>query len=138
MTGAGATWPYGKDPKDSNIRIAPSFPTPEELAAAAEIFVLSVKMCIRDRLEGSLQKIGETLEEKRTERENLQADYEECLEKRNQISEQDQVLEGIRLAHGRIEKLSAEHQNRYGGRLQKRISEIMGELTGVKYRTVVL
>ena len=44
MTGAGATWPYGKDPKDSNIRIAPSFPTPEELATAAEIFVLSVKL----------------------------------------------------------------------------------------------
>ena len=62
--------------------------------------------------------------------ENLQADYEECLEKRNQISEQDQVLEGIRLAHGRIEKLAAEHQNRYGGRLQTRISEIMGEGRG--------
>ncbi len=44
MTGAGATWPYGKDPKDSNIRIAPSFPTPQELAVAAEIFVLSVKL----------------------------------------------------------------------------------------------
>ena len=38
MTGAGATFPYGKDPKDSNIRIAPSYPTPEELAVAAEIF----------------------------------------------------------------------------------------------------
>ena len=44
MTGAGATFPYGKDPKDSNIRIAPSFPTPEELAVAADIFVLSVKL----------------------------------------------------------------------------------------------
>ena len=44
MTSAGATFPYGKDPKDSNIRIAPSFPTPEELGMAAEIFVLSVKL----------------------------------------------------------------------------------------------
>ena len=44
MTKAGATYPYGKDPQDSNIRIAPSFPTPEELAAAAEVFVLSVKL----------------------------------------------------------------------------------------------
>ena len=44
MTGAGATFPYGKDPKDSNIRIAPSFPTPEELEMAADIFVLSVKL----------------------------------------------------------------------------------------------
>ena len=50
MTGAGATWPYGKDPKDSNIRIAPSFPTPEELAAAAEIFVLSVKLVSVEKL----------------------------------------------------------------------------------------
>ena len=50
MTGAGATWPYGKDPKDSNIRIAPSFPTPEELAVAAEIFVLSVKLVSVEKL----------------------------------------------------------------------------------------
>ena len=50
MTGAGATFPYGKDPKDSNIRIAPSYPTPEELAVAADIFVLSVKLVSIDKL----------------------------------------------------------------------------------------
>lgn len=44
MTGAGATFPYGKDPEDSNIRIAPTFPTPEEMQEAAEIFVLCVKL----------------------------------------------------------------------------------------------
>ena len=52
MTGAGATFPYGKDPKDSNIRIAPSYPTPEELAVAAEIFVLSVKLVSIEKLLG--------------------------------------------------------------------------------------
>lgn len=50
MTKAGATFPYGKDPQDSNIRIAPSFPTPEELAMAAEIFVLSVKLVSIDKI----------------------------------------------------------------------------------------
>ena len=44
MTDAGATYPYGNDPHDSNIRIAPSFPTVEELKLATEIFVLSVKL----------------------------------------------------------------------------------------------
>lgn len=50
MTGAGATFPYGKDPKDSNIRIAPTLPTPEELALAAQIFVLSVKLVSIEKL----------------------------------------------------------------------------------------
>jgi DNA-binding transcriptional MocR family regulator len=50
MTGAGATFPYGKDPKDSNIRIAPSFPTPEEMTQAAEIFALCVKLASVDKL----------------------------------------------------------------------------------------
>ena len=50
MTEAGATFPYGVDPHDSNIRIAPSFPTPEELQLATEIFVLSVKLVSIDKL----------------------------------------------------------------------------------------
>ena len=49
MTGAGATYPYGKDPQDSNIRIAPTFPTTEELEMATEIFVLSVKIVSIDK-----------------------------------------------------------------------------------------
>lgn len=44
LTGAGAAYPYGKDPKDSNIRIAPSFPLPEELAQAMDLFCLCVKL----------------------------------------------------------------------------------------------
>ncbi len=50
MTGAGATYPYGKDPKDSNIRIAPTLPTPKELAKAAEVFVLCVKLVSVEKL----------------------------------------------------------------------------------------
>ena len=50
MTGAGATYPYHKDPKDSNIRIAPSFPTTEDLAAAADLFVLCVKLVSVEKL----------------------------------------------------------------------------------------
>lgn len=50
MTGAGATYPYGKDPMDSNIRIAPSFPTPEEMREAAKLFALCVKMVSVDKM----------------------------------------------------------------------------------------
>ena len=44
MTAAGATYPYGKDPADSNIRIAPSYPALEELEQAMEIFCLCLKL----------------------------------------------------------------------------------------------
>jgi len=50
LTGAGATFPYKKDPKDSNIRIAPSYPSIEELKEAAELFVLCVKLVSIDKL----------------------------------------------------------------------------------------
>ena len=44
LTPAGATWPYGKDPHDTNIRIAPTYPTVEELEAALDVLVLAVKL----------------------------------------------------------------------------------------------
>lgn len=50
MTGAGATWPYGKDPRDTNIRIAPTYPSLEELGMALDVFVLVVKL-VAARLE---------------------------------------------------------------------------------------
>ena len=50
LTNAGATFPYGKDPEDSVIRIAPSFPSPEEMEQATEIFVLCVKLVSIDKI----------------------------------------------------------------------------------------
>ena len=50
LTEAGATYPCGKDPQDSNIRIAPSFPTPEEMAEATRMFVLCVKLAAVEKL----------------------------------------------------------------------------------------
>lgn len=50
LTGAGATYPYKKDPKDSNIRIAPTFPPIDELAQALEVFVLCVKLASVNKL----------------------------------------------------------------------------------------
>ncbi|MBO5040343.1 MAG: aminotransferase class I/II-fold pyridoxal phosphate-dependent enzyme [Clostridia bacterium] len=44
MTGAGATYPYGIDPEDSNIRIAPSYPSISDLETATKLFALCVKI----------------------------------------------------------------------------------------------
>lgn len=52
MTGAGATFPYGNDPQDSNLRIAPSLPPLEELRAAAEVFcTCALLAAVEKRLE---------------------------------------------------------------------------------------
>ncbi|MBR4515616.1 MAG: aminotransferase [Lachnospiraceae bacterium] len=50
MTDAGATYPYHKDPNDSNIRIAPTFPPVESLKTAAQLFALCVKLVSCEKL----------------------------------------------------------------------------------------
>ena len=50
LTDAGATYPLGKDPKDSNIRIAPSFPPNSELEQAMEIFCICAKLAACEKL----------------------------------------------------------------------------------------
>ena len=49
LTPAGATYPYGYDPEDSNIRLAPSYPSPEELKKATEILCLCIKIASLER-----------------------------------------------------------------------------------------
>lgn len=50
LTGAGATYPYGKDPYDRNIRIAPTLPPTEELKKAIDVLCLCVEMVSINRL----------------------------------------------------------------------------------------
>ena len=52
MTGAGATYPYGKDPKDSNLRIAPSYPPIEELRQAMQVLCVCLKLAAAEKLLG--------------------------------------------------------------------------------------
>jgi DNA-binding transcriptional MocR family regulator len=50
MTGAGAPFPYGKDPKDNVIRIAPTYPSLADLTKAAEVFVTVVRLVSAEKM----------------------------------------------------------------------------------------
>jgi DNA-binding transcriptional MocR family regulator len=50
LTGAGATFPYGTDHRDENIRIAPTYPSVEELALASELFCICVRIAAIEKL----------------------------------------------------------------------------------------
>ena len=50
FTPAGSTWPYGRDPQDSNVRIAPSFASAEEIEPAARLFTICVRLATLEKL----------------------------------------------------------------------------------------
>ncbi len=49
MTAAGATFPYGKDPEDKNIRIAPSLPSLGDIDTAMKIFCICIKLAVLEK-----------------------------------------------------------------------------------------
>ena len=50
LTDVGATFPYGIDPEDKNLRIAPTYPTDSDLSKATEILVVAVKLAALEKL----------------------------------------------------------------------------------------
>jgi DNA-binding transcriptional MocR family regulator len=61
LTGAGAAFPYGKDPNDSNIRIAPTFPSEADLQQATDLFVLCVKLASARKYHRNLEAVKDWL-----------------------------------------------------------------------------
>ena len=53
LTPAGATFPYGQDPEDRNIRIAPSFPSVEDVKTAMELVAICIQLVSIDKLLGN-------------------------------------------------------------------------------------
>jgi len=58
LTGAGAAFPYGRDPRDANIRIAPTYPSLDDLCKAAKLFCLCVRLAAAEKLLGEAREVA--------------------------------------------------------------------------------
>ena len=61
LTGAGATFPYGKDPENRNIRIAPSYAGLEEIEQAAKLFTLAVRIATLEQMAEESEGIAQAV-----------------------------------------------------------------------------
>ena len=69
LTGAGATYPYGKDPHDSNIRIAPTYPPLGDLIVATELFALCVKLTSAEKLLKEMEQNPQPVKKKEADQQ---------------------------------------------------------------------
>ena len=69
LTGAGATYPYGKDPHDSNIRIAPTYPPLGDLIVATELFALCVKLTSAEKLLREMEQNPQPVKKKEADQQ---------------------------------------------------------------------
>jgi len=70
MTGAGAAFPYGRDPRDRNIRIAPSFPPPDEVAAAIDGLATCVLLAATEKLRAAFDSSQQDADRERQHEES--------------------------------------------------------------------
>lgn len=92
----------------------------------------------QEKLRWNRENLEETWKEKEKELENLQTDYQETQENTYHPLAEETEIEALNLAMETIEKLSGNIHNRVGDRLRQRTSEILCEITGGKYREVLM
>lgn len=100
--------------------------------------LLKKRIARQEKLAWSRETIEETEQEKRTAISNLSAEYQETEEQEAIPSSDDIEVQAINLAMETIEKLSAQIHSQVGGKLKERTSQILSEITGGKYREVLL
>lgn len=92
----------------------------------------------QEKLRWNRESLEEAWKEKEKALENLQADYQEAQENAYHPLAEETEIEALNLAMEMIEKLSGNIHNRVGDRLRQRTSEILNEITGGKYREVLM
>ncbi|MCD7868067.1 MAG: AAA family ATPase [Clostridiales bacterium] len=91
-----------------------------------------------EELKGKKEEISGALEEKRMALDNLKEDFLECEGEKSRITPEQGEIQALNLAMDRIESLSGSFSRQVGGRLRQRTSAILCEITGGKYREILM